>query len=92
MRIRAAEPGELSVLQDIERGAGQLFREIGMPEIAEDEPLSLHELAGYQRAGRAWVAADGVEPICSPTWWTAPSTSSRCRCIPVPRGGGWAAR
>jgi GNAT superfamily N-acetyltransferase len=62
MRIRAAEPGELSALQDIERAAGQLFREIGMPEIAEDEPLSLDELAGYQRAGRAWVAADGAEP------------------------------
>lgn len=61
MRIRAAEPGELSVLQDIERAAGQLFREIDMSEVAEDEPLGLDELAGYQRAGRAWVVADGAE-------------------------------
>ena len=28
-----------SLLQDIERRAGELFREIGMPEIADDEPL-----------------------------------------------------
>jgi len=29
-----------------------------MMEIAEDEPPSLHTLAGYLLAGRAWVAAD----------------------------------
>lgn len=44
-------------MQDIERAAGSLFRDIGMPEIAEDEPLSLGELARYRRDGRAWVAA-----------------------------------
>ena len=27
-----------------------------MPEIADDEPLSLDELAAYRRARRAWVA------------------------------------
>jgi N-acetylglutamate synthase-like GNAT family acetyltransferase len=45
-------------MQDIERAAGSWFREIGMPEIADDEPLSVHELARYQRDQRAWVAAD----------------------------------
>ena len=29
-----------------------------MPEIAGDEPLSVHELARYQRDHRAWVAVD----------------------------------
>jgi N-acetylglutamate synthase-like GNAT family acetyltransferase len=58
MRIRTASMSDLPVMQDIERAAGTLFREIGMPEIADDEPLSVHELARYQRDHRAWVAAD----------------------------------
>ncbi|MFG2982117.1 GNAT family N-acetyltransferase [Streptomyces sp. NPDC048258] len=58
MRIRAARLDELPLLQDIERAAGLCFRDIGMPEIADDEPLPLDELARYQRAGLAWVAAD----------------------------------
>jgi ribosomal protein S18 acetylase RimI-like enzyme len=58
MHVRAAHAEELPVLQNIERAAGQLFRDVGMFEVADDEPLSLDELLGYQRAGRAWVAAD----------------------------------
>jgi GNAT superfamily N-acetyltransferase len=61
MRIRAVHVDELSLLQDIERAAGQSFRDIGMPEIADDEPLSLDELAGYRRAGAAWVAVDDTD-------------------------------
>ncbi|WP_338674077.1 GNAT family N-acetyltransferase [Streptomyces sp. SCSIO 30461] len=59
MRIRAVRLDELPVLQDIERAAGQCFRDIGMPEIAEDEPLTLAELAGYHHAGLAWVVSAG---------------------------------
>jgi ribosomal protein S18 acetylase RimI-like enzyme len=55
MRIRAATAMELPALRDIERAAGLAFAGIGMPEIAADEPPSLDELTGYQRAGRAWV-------------------------------------
>jgi hypothetical protein len=58
MRIRTASMSDLPVMQDIERAAGGWFREIGMPEIADDEPLSVPELARYQRENRAWVAAD----------------------------------
>lgn len=58
MHIRAVALDELPVLQDIERAAGQCFRDVGMPEIAEDEPLTLGELADYHHAGLAWVAAD----------------------------------
>ncbi len=56
MRIRAASALELPSLQDIERAAGEAFRGIGMPEIADDEPFSLDELTAYRQAGRAWVA------------------------------------
>jgi GNAT superfamily N-acetyltransferase len=34
-----------------------LFCEIGMAEIAGDEPLPVAELARYRQDGRAWVAA-----------------------------------
>ena len=61
MHIRAARPAELPVLQGIERAAGDAFRDIGMPQIAEDEALALDVLARYQRAGRAWVAADPAD-------------------------------
>ncbi|MGY0058459.1 GNAT family N-acetyltransferase [Streptomyces sp. LZ34] len=61
MRIRLSTIEELPVLQDIERAAGLCFRDIGMDEIADDEPLSLEELSQYQRDGRAWVAANGED-------------------------------
>jgi GNAT superfamily N-acetyltransferase len=55
----------LPALRDIERAAGECFRDIGMPEIADDDPLSLAELARYQRAGAAWVALDGLGAPCA---------------------------
>ncbi|MFJ5776356.1 GNAT family N-acetyltransferase [Streptomyces sp. NPDC093094] len=61
MHIRAVRLDELPLLQDIERAAGQCFRDIGMPEIADDEPLPLGELARYHRTGLAWVVADGAD-------------------------------
>ncbi|MFE5481630.1 GNAT family N-acetyltransferase [Streptomyces sp. NPDC056527] len=61
MRIRAAAPAELPLLQDIERAAGEPFRSLGMAVIADDEPLPLDVLDGYRRAGRAWVAVDEAD-------------------------------
>nr|BFD86813.1 GNAT family N-acetyltransferase [Streptomyces sp. Xyl84] len=61
MDIRSPRVSELPVLQDIERAAGQRYHDIGMPEIAEDEPPALDELARYQRDGRAWVAVDAAD-------------------------------
>ncbi|MFI1650290.1 GNAT family N-acetyltransferase [Streptomyces avidinii] len=61
MAIRTVRLDELPLLQDIERAAGRCFRDIGMPEIADDEPLTLDELAAYQRTGLAWVSVDGAD-------------------------------
>ncbi|GAA2812207.1 GNAT family N-acetyltransferase [Saccharopolyspora taberi] len=58
MRIRTADLDDLPTCQQVEVAAGALFREIGMTGIAEDPPLPLESLAVFQRAGRAWVAAD----------------------------------
>lgn len=51
-RIRAARDDELELLVEIEREARRAFYEIGMPEIAEDDPGTAEALAG------AWVAVD----------------------------------
>jgi GNAT superfamily N-acetyltransferase len=59
-RIRLVREAELPLLREIERDSGEIFRDIGMAEIAEDEPLSLAELGHYQRAGRAWVGTEGT--------------------------------
>jgi GNAT superfamily N-acetyltransferase len=61
MRIRAARRDEFPVLQAIERAAGAAFRDVGMPEVAGDEPFSAAELARYEAAGRAWVAVDDAD-------------------------------
>ena len=61
MHIRLAHEHELALLQDIERAAGACFRDIAMPEIADDPPLTVAELGRYQRAGTAWVTVDAAD-------------------------------
>ncbi|MFB9839304.1 GNAT family N-acetyltransferase [Actinoallomurus acaciae] len=61
MRIRTVREEELPVLRVIERAAGECFRDIGMPEIADDEPPPVEVLAAYRRNGHAWVAADDAD-------------------------------
>lgn len=61
VRIRTARTDDLDILRDIERAAGRPFRDIGMPEIADDEPPSLETLGRYEQAGRAWVATDSAD-------------------------------
>jgi len=53
--IRAPRLDELEGLRDIERAAGALFAEAGMPDIAANEPTPVDELREYVRAERAWV-------------------------------------
>jgi GNAT superfamily N-acetyltransferase len=63
MIIRDARAAEVPRLREIDWDAGQVFRDIGMPEAAEFDPRTLAELADSQRAGLLWVAAvEGDEP------------------------------
>ncbi|MFE2282363.1 hypothetical protein ACFXAE_35065 [Streptomyces sp. NPDC059454] len=48
MRVRPAAPGELPALQDLERVAGAPFRDVGMRDIADDEPPAPDVLERYQ--------------------------------------------
>lgn len=62
--IRAARVAELPFLQAIDRAAGRMFADIGMPEIAEHHVWPLPVLADRLDAGRLWVAADEAdEPV-----------------------------
>src|SRR3990172_1429377 len=61
--IRVASPAEVETFPDIERAAGDCFRGIGMSEVADDEPLPVEVLAGYQRAGRALVAVHDADEV-----------------------------
>lgn len=68
-RIRPAVAAELPRLQDIERSAGEPFRALGMPEIADDDPPGLDILERFRAAGHAWVAehtADAAETAETP--------------------------
>jgi|tagenome__1003787_1003787.scaffolds.fasta_scaffold20332364_2 GNAT superfamily N-acetyltransferase len=58
MLIRDARAAEVPRLRDMDREAGQIFRDIGMPMVAEFEPRTLTELEVAQRDGLLWVAAD----------------------------------
>ena len=49
--------GDLPCLAGIERAAGELFRAIGMDDIADDEPPALSVYEHAQEAGLLWVAA-----------------------------------
>ena len=69
MLIRLAQPAELPYLQEIENASGDVFREVGMPEIADDDPMSLEALAaqevwvavGQQGVPLAFIAAGDVD-------------------------------
>ncbi len=54
--VRPATELDADRLQAIERLAGERFREVGLAEVADDEPPSVQELRRQARDGRCWVA------------------------------------
>lgn len=58
--IRPGRLEDVESLRGLERAAGQRFAEIGMSEIAEDEPIEARRLAGYAAGGRCWVVVDDL--------------------------------
>jgi ribosomal protein S18 acetylase RimI-like enzyme len=59
--IRRARTEEGLVLREIERLAGERFRDVGLPEVAEHEPASIEDLARYAKDARSWVAVDDMD-------------------------------
>jgi len=58
VRIRAAQVADSEAIRDVERSAGQRFREIGMEWVASHEPMNAEKLGSYADHGRSWVAQD----------------------------------
>ncbi|MGZ4785475.1 MAG: GNAT family N-acetyltransferase [Acidimicrobiales bacterium] len=54
--IRVGRPEDGPTLQAIERLAGARFRDVGLDDVADHDPMSVQELADYARSGRSWVA------------------------------------
>lgn len=69
--IRPPRAAELERLRAIEIAAGRVFLDVGMPEIAADEPPPLDVLERYRAAGWAWVVTvaddDADETAAGPT-------------------------
>ncbi len=60
--IRPPSAREVPALRGIERAAGEAFRAVGLPEVADDEPPPLVHLEAFRAAGRAWVACVEERP------------------------------
>ena len=56
--IRPTHSADLPVIQRIELAAGEIFRTIGMPAIADAPLPTIEVLTRYQEAGHAWAAVD----------------------------------
>ena len=61
--IRLAELDDIAAIRDIERKAGEPFREIGMTSVADAELPSHALLAGFVTEQRMWVVDDGAGPV-----------------------------
>jgi GNAT superfamily N-acetyltransferase len=61
MRIRPPAASESPILQTIEVAAGRCFADIGMPEVAADEPPPIALFEHHRAAGLAWVAVDDAD-------------------------------
>jgi GNAT superfamily N-acetyltransferase len=62
--IRRLERADIEAVRALEIAAGQRFREVGLPEIADHDPPAPHSLAQAAGAGRAWVACDADGRVC----------------------------
>ena len=62
-RIRHPRRDELEALREIERQAGRAYADVGMEEIARDEPPGLGTLERHRSAGGAWVADEDGRPV-----------------------------
>ena len=56
--IRPCAPADADSLREIERSAGERFRDIGLDWVADDEPFAIATLHAYAKDGRSWVVLD----------------------------------
>lgn len=56
--VRTARPDDLGLIADIERAAGVLFADAGMPEIAQHSPTPLQDLRAHMDDHTLLIATD----------------------------------
>jgi GNAT superfamily N-acetyltransferase len=62
--VRPARADEGESLREIERQAGRRFHEVGLHDVADDEPASVESLRAHALDARSWVAVDALdEPL-----------------------------
>jgi GNAT superfamily N-acetyltransferase len=61
--IRAARADDAERLRAVEVAAGARFREVGMPAIADADPMPVDGLVGYAESGRSWVAVGDGDDV-----------------------------
>jgi predicted N-acetyltransferase YhbS len=57
-KIRLAYVEDLPLIREVERAAGELFRESEFSFVADDEPMSIENLREHQSKGQVRVAVD----------------------------------
>lgn len=57
-KIRLADVDDLPLIREVERAAGELFRETEFAFVADDEPMSIENLREHQSKGQVRVAVD----------------------------------
>lgn len=57
-KIRLARVGDLPLIREVERAAGELFRKTEFSSVADDEPMSIETLHVHQSEGHIRVAID----------------------------------
>jgi GNAT superfamily N-acetyltransferase len=55
---RLATPADLPAIQGIERAAGEIFRTVGMNDVADDGPIDSRDFCRFVTDQRAWVDVD----------------------------------
>lgn len=60
-RVRPAASGDIEAIRRIEVAAGEMFRGIGMDEIADDDPPTRGEIARAIESRGAWAAVDAAD-------------------------------
>lgn len=58
VQLRPLSVDDTDSLATVERLASQRFRDVGYPNVADDDPFTADELAPYAAGERAWVAVD----------------------------------
>ncbi len=61
VQVRPARADDGERLREIERRAGERFREVDLSAIADDEPMTVDQLAEYAADGRSFVATLDVD-------------------------------